>query len=182
MRPIIPLLLTIGVLGYVLKDHPTEAELLADPMAAPATTAEPTTTTEPPATVAPSSTPNVRVHVETTVEATLGAEGMGARCAEWWPTAAAMGWPEDLLPTLDDVMWNESRCTADATNGADHGLVQVNWATWAPLVQSFGYTKADLYVPAINLLIGRLIYETAVDHNYRCPWNPWSASGNYCDN
>ena len=91
-----------------------------------------------------------------------------------------MGWPDELLPILDEVMWRESRCTPDATNGADHGLVQVNWSTWRPLVERFGYTKADLYVPAVNLFIGRLIYNAAVVSGYRCPWSPWASSGNYC--
>ena len=49
-----------------------------------------------------------------------------------------------------------------------------------PVTKGLGYTKQSLYVPAINLLIGRLIYQAAVDSNYRCPWSPWSASGNYC--
>ncbi len=179
-RPIAVLLLLTATLGWVLKDHPTEAELAANPMAAPATT---TTTSPAPATVTTSPVKAVSTSTTaTTAEATTTTMSMGARCGEWWPTATAMGWPTDLLPILDEVMWRESRCTADATNGADHGLVQVNWSTWRPLVNDLGYTKADLYVPAINLLIGRLIYEQAVTYGYRCPWNPWSASGNYCDN
>ena len=57
MRPMIPLLLTIGVLGYVLKDHPTEAELLVDPMASPATTTTTASAAGEPITPASSTLP-----------------------------------------------------------------------------------------------------------------------------
>ena len=119
------------------------------------------------------------VNVETAPPATLPGIST-ARCGAWWETAVAMGWDPALLPVLDEVMWRESRCTPDATNGADHGLVQVNWKTWSGLVESLGHDKQALYVPAVNLLIGRLIYEEALARGYRCPWSPWSSSGDYC--
>ena len=101
-----------------------------------------------------------------------------AHCEQWFGHAIAMGWELDQLPVLDEVMWNESRCQADATNGADHGLTQINWRTWAPLVMELGYEKADLYHPAVNLLIARQIYEDA-DRRGWCPWKPWYMSGDY---
>lgn len=94
-----------------------------------------------------------------------------------------MGWPDELLPTLGRVMWNESRCQPDAISPTnDYGLVQVNWATWSQVVRDLGYTKESLLVPAVNLLIGRLIYQTALDAGYRCGWSPWYMSGDYCNN
>ena len=102
-----------------------------------------------------------------------------ARCEQWFGHAIAMGWEIDDLPTLDEVMWNESRCQPDAkSDTGDHGLTQINWRTWAPLVMELGYEKADLYNPAVNLLIARQIYEDA-DRRGWCPWKPWYMSGDY---
>lgn len=182
MKVLLFALLTLGPLGFLVKDMPSEAELTQDtvvPYAQPIIIepAGTTTSTSDAVTSTTAVAPEVRPTIPSTTDTSVAD---GAKCPEWWATAASMGWSADLLPTLDEVMWRESRCQADATNGADHGLVQVNWATWQHLVEGLGYTKQSLYVPAINLLIGRLIYQAAVDSNYRCPWSPWSASGNYC--
>lgn len=177
MKLILFCLLTLGPLGFVLKDMPTELELVEE-YATLSTVPSTTTSTTTPATTTTAASVIVRPTTPSTTDTSVAD---GAKCSEWWATARQMGWADDLLPVLDEVMWRESRCQPDATNGADHGLVQVNWATWRPLVESFGYTKADLYVPAINLLIGQRIYQAAVDSGYRCPWSPWSSSGNYCD-
>ena len=180
MKLILFALLTIAPLGWLVKDMPTEYEMATE-MSVPlhtnvtwVPTTSSTSTTVPSRTVA---TVEVRPTTTSTPETSVAD---GAKCSEWWATASSMGWPDELLPILDEVMWRESRCTPDATNGADHGLVQVNWSTWRPLVERFGYTKADLYVPAVNLFIGRLIYNAAVVSGYRCPWSPWASSGNYC--
>ena len=135
----------------------TPIETLPPTVYAPATssTTVPATATTPAAT-APATT--------TTTLARESAAVPPARCGEWWPTARSMGWTDELLETLDRIMWNESRCQADAISPTnDYGLLQVNWATWGSTVKSLGYTKHDLLVPAVNLLIGRLIYQTALD-------------------
>ena len=182
MKVLLFALLTLGPLGFLVKDMPSEAELTQDtvvPYARPIIIepAGTTTSTSDPVTSTTADAPEVRLTIPSTTDTSVAD---GAKCPEWWATAAAMGWPAELLPTLDEVMWRESRCQADATNGADHGLVQVNWATWQHLVKSLGHDKQALYVPAVNLFIGRLIYLAAVNSDYRCPWSPWSASGNYC--
>lgn len=149
----------------------------------------PATTVYAPATTSTSSTSTTeRTAVDVEVSPTTkgptatSAAADGARCPTWWDTARAMGWPEDSLPILDEVMWNESRCQPDvisATN--DYGLLQINWATWSHMVRDIGYTKQDLLVPAVNLLIGRLVYQIAADAGYRCGFSPWYMSGDYCD-
>jgi hypothetical protein len=102
-----------------------------------------------------------------------------AHCEQWFGHAIAMGWELDDLSVLDQVMWNESRCDpTQKSDTGDHGLTQINWRTWAPLVMELGYEKADLYHPAVNLLIARQIYEDA-DRRGWCPWKPWYMSGNY---
>ena len=102
-----------------------------------------------------------------------------AHCEQWFGHAIAMGWERDELPVLDQVMWNESRCDpTQKSETGDHGLTQINWRTWAPLVMELGYEKADLYHPAVNLLIARQIYEDAANRGW-CPWKPWYMSGEY---
>ena len=179
MKLFLFVLLTIAPLGWFVKDMPTEYEMMTE-MSVPLhtnVTWVPTTSTS---TTVPSRTVATLEVRPTTTSTTVISVADGAKCSEWWATAASMGWPADLLPILDEVMWRESRCIANATNGADHGLVQVNWSTWRPLIERMGYTKTDLYVPAVNLLLGRMIYNEAVAHGYRCPWSPWASSGEYC--
>lgn len=100
----------------------------------------------------------------------------GVRCGNWAAVALKAGWPEERLELLlDDIIWDESRCQADATNGADHGLLQINWSTWSDYVQSFGFTRDDLYIPEINLWIGAQIAAKATDAGWR--WcQPWDSS------
>lgn len=105
-----------------------------------------------------------------------------AKCEQWFGHALAMGWEIDDLLVLDEVMWRESRCDpTQVSDTGDHGLTQVNWRTWAPLVLELGYTKEDLKHPAVNLLIARQIYEDA-DRRGWCPWKPWYMSGTYTCN
>jgi soluble lytic murein transglycosylase-like protein len=98
------------------------------------------------------------------------------RCGNWAAVALKAGWPEERLELLlDDIIWDESRCQADATNGADHGLLQINWSTWGEYVESFGFTREDLYIPEINLWIGAQIAAKATDAGWR--WcQPWDSS------
>jgi hypothetical protein len=41
---------------------------------------------------------------------------VGTKCQEWFPTAISVGWPNDtdILQTLGQIMWRESRCQPDA--------------------------------------------------------------------
>ena len=118
----------------------------------------------------------------TTTSPTLASVGWSGKCVEWWSTAMRMGWPEHLLPTLGEVMWNESRCQSDAHNkrSGDYGLTQINWGYHDQRTHSFGYTKLDLFVPAVNLMIAYDIYLDALATSPDCGWWPWKASGNYC--
>ena len=67
-----------------------------------------------------------------------------AHCPEWWGPALEAGWPPAEMPTLDRVMWCESRCRPDATNPSGaRGLMQV-LARYFP-------AGADPLEPATNL-------------------------------
>lgn len=181
MKTILFAILTLVPFGYAVSELPPEDEVALETERMQLTAPETTSTS--------STTTTIHGRVETVLEVTARptipstsviSVADGAKCPEWWGTASQMGWPADLLPILDEVMWRESRCQPDATNGADHGLVQVNWSTWRTLVQQWKFEKPDLYVPAVNLFIGLLIYQAAEASGYRCPWSPWSSSGDYC--
>jgi hypothetical protein len=170
-------ILTLLPLGWLTKDMPSEYELMVEYSTLatwPSTTTTTTTTTE-----APRTAPLVDVTT------TTGTPGLpvadGAKCPQWWDTARSMGWPEESLPTLDRVMWNESRCLAEAVSPTrDYGLTQINWATWSHMVRDLGYNREALLVPAVNLLIARIVYQVAEDAGYRCGFSPWYMSGDYC--
>lgn len=104
-----------------------------------------------------------------------------ARCPDWWHTALEVGWTEEQLPTLDLVMWNESRCQADAHNkrSGDYGLVQVNRGFWELVAAEHGWTMTDMFDPRIGLAMGLIVYNAGVDAGW-CGWSAWAASGNYC--
>ena len=80
------------------------------------------------------------------------------KCAQWHELALSVGWPEEELPTLDKVMWRESRCTPDAYSNGNHGLTQLNniHRAW---VEELGWTfPDDLYDPAKNLRFAYLLW------------------------
>jgi len=125
------------------------------------------------------STSEVTVPATTLPSVSVGWNG---KCVKWWSTAVRMGWPEELLPTLGEVMWNESRCQSDAhnTGSGDYGLTQINWGYHAQRTAQFGFSRNDLFVPAVNLMIAYDIYIDALETSPSCGWWPWKASGNYC--
>lgn len=80
------------------------------------------------------------------------------KCAQWHELALSVGWPEEELPTLDKVMWRESRCTPDAYSNGNHGLTQLNniHRVW---IEELGWTfPDDLYDPAKNLRFAYLLW------------------------
>lgn len=94
----------------------------------------------------------------------------GSNCPEWYEPAMDAGWPEDTWPTLDHIMWRESKCRPDAThhnaNGStDRGLLQVN-SVHLPWLADRGVSAADLYDGPTNLVAGLWLYEAS-------GWAPW---------
>jgi hypothetical protein len=88
-----------------------------------------------------------------------------ARCPKWWPLAAETGFTSEQLPTLDRILFRESRCHANQhnptdPNGGSHGLTQINGFWCLPsryypngYLQTVGVLSscADLYEPTVNL-------------------------------
>ena len=100
------------------------------------------------------------------------------RCPMWIETARRVGWPEHALPTLDRVMWRESRCRTDVENlydpwGGSVGLLQVNrgWVRWLREGGVIDHSS-DLFSGQRNLAAGLAIYRYACDRHGEC-WIAW---------
>jgi hypothetical protein len=105
--------------------------------------------------------------------------------------AVEAGWTPDLLPTLDYVMWKESRCdptqhntTLNRDGSADVGLTQINDRSWCLGTKWYpkGYLQTigalptvgceQLFDPYLNLVSAKAIYDYAQQHNGN-GWQPW---------
>lgn len=131
----------------------------------------PTTTT----TTSVLASPKVTTTVTPAIHATH------AECAGWLALARQVGWADRDLPTLEFVLWRESRClptvyNAKDPNGGSHGLTQVNGFWCRPsryypngYLQHHGVltTCEDLYAPAINLRAALALYD------YSDGWAQW---------
>ena len=114
-----------------------------------------------------------------------------ALCPQWWPLAVETGWTLDLLPTLDYVMWRESRCDPtqhntelNADGSTDIGLTQINDRSWClgtkwypkGYLQTIGVLSTvgceQLFDPYLNLLAAKAIYDYALETNGN-GWQPW---------
>jgi hypothetical protein len=101
-----------------------------------------------------------------------------ARCPQWWQLAVDAGWRQSLLPTLDYLMWRESRCKPNLHNtddpmGGSRGLVQIN-GFWTPWLSSKGIVKRSegLFGPYRNLRSALAIYNYA-DERHGNGFSPW---------
>jgi hypothetical protein len=114
-----------------------------------------------------------------------------ALCPQWWPLAREAGWTDDLLPTLDYVMWKESRCdptqhntTRNRDGSTDIGLTQINDRSWCLPTRWYpgGYLQTigalptvgceQLFNPYLNLISAKAIHDYALQHNGH-GWQPW---------
>ena len=103
--------------------------------------------------------PATVTHEPATSPTTVLEAPYGSRCGEWYSTALAAGWAPDEWPTVDRVMWCESRCNPAAYNrsGAS-GLMQVMPMHWR---------GRDPFDPATNLTM-------ALEVHNRQGWRAWS--------
>lgn len=108
------------------------------------------------------------------------------KCAEWYPLAIEVGWPDELWPRLAKIMWRESRCQPDAhydgdPNGGSYGLMQINGFWCRPRyagdpgwLQSAGVldTCDELYDPETVLHASLHVYIYSLYQN-KNGWHPW---------
>jgi hypothetical protein len=82
------------------------------------------------------------------------------RCAQWEQTALDAGWTLEQWPTVDRVMWCESKCEPDAYNrsGAS-GLMQV--------LRRWFAAGEDPFDPATNLAVALRVWHAQ-------GWRAWS--------
>jgi len=114
-----------------------------------------------------------------------------ARCGQWWGLAIEAGWTEDLLETLDYVMWRESRCdptqhntTLNKDGSTDLGLTQINDRSWCLPTRWYrsGYLQQvatlrivecnELFDPYLNLKAAKALYDYSQEANGN-GWQPW---------
>jgi hypothetical protein len=113
----------------------------------------------------------------------------GALCPQWWDVAIEAGWTVKQLPTLDYIMYRESRCRRIAHNttlnrdgSQDYGLTQINdWSwclptKWQPKgwLQSIKVIQSceDLFDPYLNLRAAKAIYDYSEDSSGN-GFQPW---------
>ena len=92
------------------------------------------------------------------------------KCGEWHDLAISVGWPEEEWKHLQQVIYRESRCQADAWNGHDGGLTQIN-QVHSEWLSDMGWTHPeDMFNPEYNLTFAFRLWETS-------GWKPWRFSG-----
>lgn len=123
----------------------------------------------------------------TTTTTTIAAPPSDARCGAWWSLARQIGFTESMLPTLDRIIYRESRCNRKAfnptdPNGGSHGLTQVNGFWCLPsryypagYLQTLGVldTCADLYKPRVALRATMALIEYSRSAGL-CSWSQWA--------
>ena len=147
--------------------------------------------TTPPAPTPTPATMLITLPIASQTTTTLPSPPVDAHCPEWWGLAREAGWTDDLLPTLDYVIWRESRCLTTAHNttlnrdgSADLGLTQINDRSWCLPTRWYpqGYLQTigilptvgceQLFDPYLNLLSAKAIHDYAQQTNGN-GWQPW---------
>lgn len=91
-------------------------------------------------------------------------------CHQWHVPFLNAGWSEEQWGTAKWLIYRESRCTADAFNGVDAGLLQIN-EFHRPLVESFGLRfPEDMFDGETNLWVAYMLW---LDYG----WEPWIYEG-----
>lgn len=142
---------------------PTSTMASDPPRLRPTTTTSTTSTTTAPPT--------------TTTTTTLPIPGIeNARYPDLWIIAIDVGWPIEWLPTLDEIMYRESRGRTGLTGNGAVGLTQVQWSVWHETATDLGYTKQQVRDEiAPNLTVALTIAHIATDYYDR--WcQPWYMS------
>lgn len=92
------------------------------------------------------------------------------KCGEWHDLAISVGWPEEEWKHLQQVIYRESRCQAEAWNGSDGGLTQIN-RVHTQWLSDMGYKfPDDMFDAEKNLTFAFRLWETS-------GWRPWKSSG-----
>lgn len=106
------------------------------------------------------------------------------KCARWHKLALQEGFTRRDLPTLDYIMYRESRCNPKAAGdnktatgrvwSTDKGLMQINDYSWVTYLRKLGIIKTsdELFNPRINLRAAKALYDYSMSKGYT-PWSQW---------
>jgi hypothetical protein len=115
-------------------------------------------------------------HVETLewLKAQDPSPGWTGQCEQHHRLFVDVGFPREVLGTVDQVCWGESRGSPTADNGwCCHGLFQIHqgWLSWNPTMMAAqgAYSVSDLYDPVVNSRVALQISKGGWS------WSPWSA-------
>jgi hypothetical protein len=166
------LIVSLCVLGLILVTLLTSCgnkeQSVQPPLSVTVTTTVPVVTTVPvPETT---SAPTTTMPDLSGVDWVALAREQHGKCGEWHDLAISVGWPEEEWKHLQQVIYRESRCQADAWNGADGGLTQINQihTKW---LSDMGWSHPnDMFDPEKNLTFAFRLWETS-------GWKPWRFSG-----
>ena len=105
-------------------------------------------------------------------------------CPQWHELALKVGFKKKDLPTLDYIMWRESRCGARSVglnyrgNGTvwskDYGLTQINDYSWITYLRNKRIVtkSSDLLNPAANLKAAKALFDYSKEEGMN-PWHQW---------
>lgn len=158
-------LLVVALVGLVACGDATSTPKTVQLYPLPQQSIPTTTTTVAPATTTTTTVPPVTLG--DIGQAIDDARATWGRCGEWHDLAISVGWTEDEWPVLSRVLYRESRCTPDAWNGHDAGLVQINQihTEW---IESMGWSHPDsMFDPALNLRFAKMLKDSS-------GWSPWA--------
>lgn len=126
-----------------------------------------------PTTTTTTNAPNI---IEASPQSTVPSTALQG---EWWELARQVGWAEKDLPTLDFVIYRESRGDNTAWNkqdpwGGSRCILQINgsWTKWLR-TQGVLQRASDLFDPTVCLTAGLTIHRYGMDR-YGWGWNPWA--------
>jgi hypothetical protein len=106
--------------------------------------------------------PAARVAETVPIGPTVVSVAYSGRCAQWEQTALDAGWTLAQWPTVDRVMWCESKCEPDAYNRSSaSGLMQLLRRWFAP--------GQDPFDPATNLAVALEVWHAQ-------GWRAWSCA------
>jgi len=172
--------LSIGLFGavssFIIPESRTTPASTVAPLARTVEITSPTTTSTTSTTTTIVLTPE-QIEYLRQLEVEKARKTWG-KCGEWHDLAISVGWSEDEWVNLQQVIFRESRCQADAWNGADAGLMQIN-RIHTKFINEMGLgTFPDgMFLPENNLRFGLKLWEGSC-------WKPWRFSGTTfgCDN
>lgn len=165
MKRVIPIVLFLSACGSPAAV--TSIGSPATPLSVPATTTTVVTTTI--STVPATTTTTIDPWRIAYDEAITNMATVYPMCAQYLPILLNVGGRLEDWPIWSRIMGVETGRTCDPTadNGACVGLTQIYWDVHKDWLTDLGYTRDDLYHPAVNLRFAVMLQKSS-------GWSPWA--------